>query len=92
MGIGTPKTEGTYTRQQMILRSKIIRPKCQFRGNSERPGPYVQRRIGGLDIQMGWDLPVLQSQYRLDHPGNPCCGLQVPDIGLDRTDMTNLPR
>ena len=46
----------------------------------------ARRRWWVRQMQIGRDVAVLEHQRRLDQPGHACAGLEVADVGLDRSD------
>ena len=53
-----------------------------------------ERNVAGrsLKVQIGRDVPVLGDQRRLDESGHAGAGLEVADVGLDRSDEKGLRR
>ena len=61
-------------------------PGNKLRGNEEGAMRKVDGRIGRLEVQAGRNLAVFQSLDGLDEPRHTRSGIQMTDVGLDRTD------
>ena len=61
-------------------------PGAVLAADDEGPSVKMQFGVGAGEMQCRRDCPVLKAQNRLDQARDPGRCLQVPDVGLDRTD------
>src|SRR5215213_5398986 len=87
MNIGPTDAERTYSGTQ---RSVFRFPVLQLGADVKWAVRQINLRIGSLKIETGRQLFVLQSQCGLDETGDASGGVQVPDVGLYRTDATEI--
>ena len=67
--------------------SVIVRPIRYFRGDPDREAIPVERRVGIVEVQVLRNHTAIDDQGCLHEPGDSCGGLQMPDVGLHRTDQ-----
>src|SRR6202034_1218636 len=61
-------------------------PGTALAAHDERPPVEEQFGVGAGEVQPCRNCPVLEAENRLDQAGHAGRGLQVTDVGLDRTD------
>ena len=83
MGIGAPDAEGAHPGAQHA----VPLPRAVLAADHERPAVDVQFGVGTAEVQRGRNRPVLEAQDRLDQPGHPGRGLEVADVGFDRSEV-----
>ncbi len=86
MGVGAAEPEGGHPDQVALVLGQ--RPGLGHRAEPQRVevDPRAQRQR----VQGGRNAPVPQHQDRLHQPGDPRRGLQVPEVGLDRSHQQRL--
>src|SRR5208282_5109068 len=67
-------------------RSAIGLPVAQFGVDGKRAVLEIDQRIGLREIEAWRNLPMLEGEHRLDETGHARGGIEMPDIGLERTD------
>ncbi len=67
-------------------------PRPQFRRDLHRQLVPGDVRIRLPEMQVRWQLFVLQGERDFDQPGDPSRRFQVPDVRLDGTDHQRLIR
>src|SRR5215831_16698786 len=83
MGVGAAESERTDAGN---TRSRASGPGRQLTTDLDGDGLPGDVLVGGLAVQTGRELAVLQGQDDFDDTGNACGGLQMADIGLHGTD------
>ena len=61
-------------------------PGSSLRGDGDRQTLPGNVGIGGGEVQVGRNLLVLEGEHYLEKTRDACRGLQVADVGLDRSD------
>src|SRR6266436_4334029 len=77
--IGSTKAEGIDTRDALAVR---FRKGLQCGGHAQFQGSQVDIWIRRLEMQAGWNAPMLQYQQGLDQSGDAGRGLQVSKVRL----------
>ena len=83
MGIRARPPEPAHTRGREAAGSRPHRP---LRRHLEGQPIPIHLRAGIPEVQMPRDRAVWHGEHDLHHAGHPRGSLQMPDVGLDRTD------
>src|SRR5688572_15871709 len=84
--VGPDETKGADAGRSRAVSVRTGRPGNALDGNHQReplPG-HVRRWL--VEMQVGRNLLVPKRQDYFNKTGDPCSGLQMPDIRLDRSD------
>ena len=87
MRVGAAEPERADPRER---RPAALGPGLQLALDSQRQVLEGDMRVGLGEVQARGDGPVVHRHRRLDQPGDPGCGLEVADVGLDRADQQRL--
>src|SRR5579885_1931314 len=89
MGIGAAQTKRVHTSTTNARLSRL--PRLQTRVDKKRTGFQMNIAAGALKVQAWWELLVVERESRFDQTRDTRCAVQVPHIGLDRTQSAELP-
>jgi hypothetical protein len=83
MRVATAETERTDPCQTAAA---ILQPWSFFNRDGDRQTRPVDMGISRLQMQICGNRATLQRENYLGDAGDPCCRLQMADVGLDRAD------
>ena len=88
MCIRAAETKGANATDALASRS--LRPRGERSGHMHGGVGPIDMGIGRVQMQMGWDLPMLEGQNQFHQPSHTSCHLQMAHIGLHRADIEGL--
>ncbi len=83
MKIRTPKAKGTHPRPAHTIHPRIPGPKLCI--HPKRTMFKIDIGIGSRKTQAWHQLPLPQTEHRLEHTRRPSRSLEMADIRFDRT-------
>src|ERR1700733_12502871 len=88
MGVGSSDAERAYASSPRQFRALPVRQRT---ANVERAFAEINFRVWFVEVQAGWQLPVLQREDGLDQAGNAGRRIEVANVRFDRSYPAESP-